>query len=53
MPVGTERDTAHKTGVPGQRGPDRLLAGVGVPDAQGLSPLPETIRVPSGLNATL
>ena len=50
--VGAERHAGHRVRVAGQRLADGL-AGVGVPHPHRLSPLPETMRLPSGLNATL
>ena len=52
MPVGAERHTGHRVGVPGERGAEGL-AGVGVPQPHGVSALPEAMLCPSGLNATL
>ena len=50
--VGAERHAAHRLGVAGEWLADGL-AGVGVPHPHRVVPLPETMRVPSGLNATL
>ena len=52
MPVGAERHTGHRVGVPGQRG----ARGWPVSASHNrtvVSALPEASRCPSGLNATL
>ena len=50
--VGAERHAGHISGVSGHGLADGL-AGGGVPEPDGLSSLPEAMRVPSGLNATV
>ena len=52
LAVGAERHTEHRVGVAGERLADRL-AGVRVPQPHRVVVLPETMRCPSGLNATL
>ena len=52
LPVGAERHAAHPVRVAGERLADGS-AGAASHSRTVLSELPETIRVPSGLNATL
>ena len=53
VPVGAERHAGHRVGVAGERLADRLWPVSASHSRSVLSRLPETMRCPSGLNATL
>ncbi len=53
VPVGAERHAVHRVRVAGQRLADRVGRWPRPTAARVLSSLPEAMRVPSGLNATL